>query len=172
MTIQELREKLVTKKVNDKTYSLDGTLLPDRIVLYKNYSKWEVFYFDERGGRHDEKVFYSENDACIYMYKKLTGEDIENPAVKQKRMKNFDISKREIVELVSKRMKNSSPNERETLNNISDVLQSYTFEDRFERKGILSSLITKGVVGGLAFNSLESTDIIIKKIFEFDKNIK
>ena len=78
MNIKQLKIKLEEKEIHSGFYSLDGTLLPDRIVLYSNYSKWEVFYFDERGGRHDEKTFFSENDACLYIYKTLTGEDIED----------------------------------------------------------------------------------------------
>ena len=37
--------------VNPNEYSLNGNIESDKIVLYQNYSKGEVFYFDERGGR-------------------------------------------------------------------------------------------------------------------------
>ena len=60
-------------------YSLDGELLPDRIVLYHNYAKWEVFYFDERGNREKEKIFFSESDACEYIYEYFRKQkEIEN----------------------------------------------------------------------------------------------
>ena len=38
------------------------------IVLYQNYSKWEVFYFDEHGERIYEKVFCNEEDTCLHIY--------------------------------------------------------------------------------------------------------
>lgn len=68
MNRSDLKNKLVELNVYPSFYSLDGDLLPDRIVLYQNYAKWEVFYFDERGNRDKEKVFFSENEACEYVY--------------------------------------------------------------------------------------------------------
>lgn len=68
MNREELKHKLDELSVYPGFYSLEGELLPDRIVLYHNYAKWEVFYFDERGNRDKEKVFPSESDACNYIY--------------------------------------------------------------------------------------------------------
>jgi len=68
MNIAELEYKLNKLNVYTGFYSLTGELLPDRIVLYHNYDKWEVFYFDERGNRDNEKVFFSESEACNYIY--------------------------------------------------------------------------------------------------------
>lgn len=68
MNRKELKQKLDELKVYPGFYSLDGELLPDRIVLYYNYAKWEVFYFDERGNRDKENLFFSESDACNYIY--------------------------------------------------------------------------------------------------------
>lgn len=65
----ELKKKLDLLRVNSHRYSLDGELLADKIILYNSYHKWEVFYLDERGGRNNEKIFYSENEACEYIYK-------------------------------------------------------------------------------------------------------
>lgn len=64
----ELKQKLDELEVNSSFYSLEGELLPDRIVLNQNYDKWEVFYFDERGNRNNEKTFSSEYNACNYIY--------------------------------------------------------------------------------------------------------
>jgi hypothetical protein len=69
MDINELKLKLVKLNVFTGFYSLDGELLPDRIVLFHNYCIWEVFYFDERGNRDNAKTFSSENEACEYIYK-------------------------------------------------------------------------------------------------------
>jgi len=68
MNRKELKYKLGELNVYPESYSLEEELLPDSIVLYPNYSKWEVFYFDERGNRDNERIFFSENDACNYIY--------------------------------------------------------------------------------------------------------
>lgn len=68
MNRKELKHKLDKLDIYPEFYSLEGNILPDRIVLYHNYNKWEVFYFDERGNRDNENVFFSETDACNYIY--------------------------------------------------------------------------------------------------------
>jgi len=67
MDKKELKLQLEKLKVYPGYYSLDGDIMPDRIVLYQNYHRWEVFYFDERGNRENERVFMSESDACNYI---------------------------------------------------------------------------------------------------------
>jgi len=52
-------------------YLINGSLLPDIYVLNEIYGTWEFFYFDERGGKSNYKKFDNEEDACIYLYKKL-----------------------------------------------------------------------------------------------------
>lgn len=69
MNKNELEYKLNLLEVRPSSYSLEGEILSDRIVLYNSYHNWEVFYIDERGGRHDVKVFSSEDEACQYIYK-------------------------------------------------------------------------------------------------------
>jgi hypothetical protein len=79
MNSVDLKKKLDALNVYPGFYSLDGQLLPDRIVLYHNYTKWEVFYFDERGNRDKEKIFFSESDACEYIYEYFKKQnEIEN----------------------------------------------------------------------------------------------
>lgn len=68
MTKIELIKKLKELGYAD-FYSLDGSLDPDRCILYHNYSKWEYFYFDERGNRYPIKIFFSEEEAYDYIYK-------------------------------------------------------------------------------------------------------
>ena len=68
MNKHELIEKLDELKIKPTLYSLNGDLLPDRIILYNSYSDWIVFYLDERGNRRDEKIFHSESEACRYIY--------------------------------------------------------------------------------------------------------
>ena len=70
-------DKIILKKLlNDagvypSLYSLNGDLLPDKVVLYHSYNEWRVFYFSERGNKENEKIFYSESEACEYMYQYL-----------------------------------------------------------------------------------------------------
>lgn len=64
-----LKNKLARLGVKEEEYSLEGDLNPNTIVLYRNYSKWEVFYLDERGGRNVERNFISEDEAFDYIYK-------------------------------------------------------------------------------------------------------
>jgi hypothetical protein len=38
--------------------SLYGRLEPDCYIKNHSYHEWKVFYFDERGGRNELKIFY------------------------------------------------------------------------------------------------------------------
>lgn len=71
MDIRKLKKKLVENNIPESWYSLDEGLKPDACILYKNYSRWEYFYLDERGGRNDYKVFYSEEKAFDHLWKKM-----------------------------------------------------------------------------------------------------
>ena len=68
MNKKELKKKLDELNIYPRFYSLEGTLLPDRMVLYHSYNDWIVFYFDERGNRNQEITFSSEQEACQYLY--------------------------------------------------------------------------------------------------------
>jgi hypothetical protein len=65
----ELIVKLEELGVRPTEYSVFGEVIPDRVILYPNYSKWEFFYLDERGGKHEEQTFYSEDEGCDHLYK-------------------------------------------------------------------------------------------------------
>lgn len=71
MDLNELKDKLNKHNVPDRWYSLDEGLKPDACILYKNYSKWEFFYLDERGDRHDYKIFQSDEEAYNYLWMKM-----------------------------------------------------------------------------------------------------
>lgn len=71
MNRHQLKKELDRNGVNEDSYSLWGDLTSDKIILYHNYSKWEIFYLDERGGRKMMKVCGSESDACIFLYRIL-----------------------------------------------------------------------------------------------------
>jgi hypothetical protein len=64
----ELKLNLDQLNVAPERYSLYGELNPDAIILFQNYDQWQVFYFDERGGRNNERIFKSETEACSYIY--------------------------------------------------------------------------------------------------------
>jgi len=68
MTIKDLEYKLSLLGVNPSQYSLTGELNPDTIVLTHTLSFWNVFYFNERGGRDNEHNFNLESEACNYIY--------------------------------------------------------------------------------------------------------
>ena len=71
MTIDELRTKLQANNVPEHWYSLDQGLKPDACILYKNYSKWEYFYLDERGNRNDWKILNTDEEAYDHLWKKM-----------------------------------------------------------------------------------------------------
>lgn len=71
MTKGELEKALIAQSIHLERYSLNGESKLDAIILYDLKVKWEVFYLDERGGRNQEKVFSSENDACQYILRLL-----------------------------------------------------------------------------------------------------
>jgi hypothetical protein len=68
MNIRELSIALKEAKVKPSWYSLDGKLIPDRMIIRKRKYNWEVFYFGDRGGVMEKKTFDSETDACEYFY--------------------------------------------------------------------------------------------------------
>ncbi|MGV0829353.1 hypothetical protein F0358_05040 [Empedobacter brevis] len=80
MNIKDLKNRLLILHIPENEYSLDGSLKPDSIILYKNYRKWEVFYLDERGTKNNERNFDSESDACLYIYKLF----VDSKKIKQK----------------------------------------------------------------------------------------
>ncbi|KWW28195.1 MAG: Uncharacterized protein F083_2886 [bacterium F083] len=68
MNTTDLKKELDNLGISESLYSLDGSLDCDRIILYENYYKWEVFYFSERGTRDNYQIFFSEDEACRYNF--------------------------------------------------------------------------------------------------------
>jgi hypothetical protein len=81
MNRTDLIELLEKEGIPSSWYSLYGELLPDRIVLYENYDKWEVFFFDERGGRHLLRICGSEASACDFIHQQLAEEMLASKSV-------------------------------------------------------------------------------------------
>jgi len=67
MNRKDLKFELDKLGVNQSLYSLYGNLECDRIILYENYHRWEVFYLSERGTRENLQVFFTEKEACDYI---------------------------------------------------------------------------------------------------------
>jgi hypothetical protein len=74
MSREELMERLAINNVPKSLYSIDDGLKPDAHHLYKNYSVWEYFYLDERGGRNDHRVFHVSSEAFDFLWERI---DIE-----------------------------------------------------------------------------------------------
>lgn len=71
MNRQDLKHKLDEMGIDENYYSLSGNLEWDKIILYENYSNWEVFYLSERGTRDNLHVFHSEDEACQYIHQEF-----------------------------------------------------------------------------------------------------
>lgn len=67
MNRKDLKFELDKLGINENMYSLYGDLVNDRIILYENYYRWEVFYLSERGTRDNYRVFFTEDEACNYI---------------------------------------------------------------------------------------------------------
>lgn len=89
MNREELKIKLTEIGVDVNRLSLYGDLVDDRIIIYQNYSKWEVFYFSERGTRENFHVFASEELACQYIYNILRDEMLFWKKIEEERKKRI-----------------------------------------------------------------------------------
>lgn len=87
MNLLELKDKLYWCNVPDRWYSLNDGLKPDACILYQNYSKWEFFYLDEKGGRHDYRIFNNDEEAFNHLWKKMENQ-LEVFSIKPKKREN------------------------------------------------------------------------------------
>lgn len=71
MDIKQLELELSNLNVPNSYYSINGSLKTDAYILNKVYSKWEYFYFDEKGNKENYRIFDEESDACNYLLEKL-----------------------------------------------------------------------------------------------------
>ena len=74
MNIRQLEKELDNLGVPKDYYSINGHLSLDTYILNQVYTKWEYFYFDEKGNQEGYKSFGDENEACEYFLKKLRNE--------------------------------------------------------------------------------------------------
>ena len=76
----ELNDKLVANRIDERFYSLDGTLKDEALILEQKTENTWVVYYSERGLRTGESYFGSESEACEYFLGKL----IRDPLVKKR----------------------------------------------------------------------------------------
>lgn len=67
MTQEEFKKKLAEHNIPESNYSFDGSLEHDTIIIFENYAKWEVFYY-ERGNRSMLKICSSEEDVYDFLW--------------------------------------------------------------------------------------------------------
>lgn len=71
MQIDELREKLLEKRIPLEMYSLlKGGTPNEQYCIIRSCGHWEIYY-SEHGRKTGIKIFKKEEDACIYFYKKI-----------------------------------------------------------------------------------------------------
>lgn len=68
MNTGKLKEKLDELEVSSEAYSLDGTLSPDRMILFCDIKEWVVLYLNPDGEKNNIRKFATESDACAYLY--------------------------------------------------------------------------------------------------------
>ena len=77
MTLQELHEKLQEKGINENDYYLHGLYGSisdeDKMGMIMKVGKYRLeyhVYFKERGQVSGKKVFFEEDEACQYFYRR------------------------------------------------------------------------------------------------------
>jgi hypothetical protein len=86
MRLAELKDKIIAGKILDSLFSIDDGLKPNAHILFKNYSKWEYFFLDERGYRQDFSEFENEGDAFDHFWKRLEIESKYPESIKPKNL--------------------------------------------------------------------------------------
>lgn len=83
MTVAELHAALKEKGISEDRYFLHGlygsTDDDDKISLAIRRGKYQIeyeTYFKERGEKQSTRVFFTESEACEYVYQKLMDEDL------------------------------------------------------------------------------------------------
>jgi len=70
----ELSKLFEMKNISENAYSLDGGICDDKYVLSQETGgRWTVYYC-ERGNKIGITEFFSEDEACDFFYKKVTGD--------------------------------------------------------------------------------------------------
>ena len=71
MNINDLKKNLKKANIKNSAYTLHGGLPHDKHVLNLSANGlWEVYY-SERGGKFEERVFESEDEACRFFLNRI-----------------------------------------------------------------------------------------------------
>jgi hypothetical protein len=91
MNKKELIIKLKEIGIDKNHYSLDSNLEPSKVILKHYHGVWEFFVCDERCNEYDNKKFFSEAEACEYLYKYFEDSPSSVPGKKkaQERQKKY-----------------------------------------------------------------------------------
>lgn len=73
MNKKDLRKILDREGFRPDCYDLDGGLLPERLTLANEGSRWAVYY-SERGEQTGKRHFDTESEACEYLLEELRDE--------------------------------------------------------------------------------------------------
>jgi hypothetical protein len=69
MRVNDVRQIVEAARVDPTYYSFEGER-HEALCLLAAGQKWEVF-LSERGQRHEEKTFPTEDEACTYFLKRI-----------------------------------------------------------------------------------------------------
>ncbi|NLK94016.1 MAG: hypothetical protein GX275_02330 [Clostridiales bacterium] len=70
MNKEKLKEILIRENIPNDAYSLEGGFPNEAYCLNIENGKWQVYY-SERGQKSNLKEYYSEEEACEELYKRL-----------------------------------------------------------------------------------------------------
>jgi hypothetical protein len=80
MNTSQLEQKLQEHEIRPDCYSLDGSVINEALILEpSNGNGWRIYY-SERGLRSGEKVFFTEEEACVVFLEML----LRDPMVKRR----------------------------------------------------------------------------------------
>lgn len=79
MNINALKDALRCANIDERFVSLDGSARDESLVLEHDAVVGWTVYFSERGQRTGERIFGSEDQACQFIFDKLS----RDPTVKK-----------------------------------------------------------------------------------------
>ena len=71
MSEQEFFQNITKYNVPAQWYSINDGLKPDAYILDKFHDLWEYYYFDEKGQRHDFRIFITDADAYGFLWSQI-----------------------------------------------------------------------------------------------------
>lgn len=72
MNVSELRDALRERNIDERFVSLDGVARDESLILERATGKGWCVYFSERGLRTGEHFFITEEEACKFIFDRLS----------------------------------------------------------------------------------------------------